>query len=259
MNLENRLALVTGAGSGIGRATAMRFAEAGADVALLSRTLEELETLAAEIEGMGRRALVLLADVSHDDQMRAAFDRVEQEFGRLDILFANAGINGTWAPIDELTVEEWDKTNAVNLRGTFLSLHLAVPLMKAHGGSIVITSSINGTQTFTTAGATAYSATKAGQLAMGRMAAVELGPHNIRVNVVCPGAIDTEIADNTSRRDTGRAGIPAQFPEGDIPLTGGKPGSAAQVAELVLFLASDAASHISGTPIWIDGAQSLLI
>jgi NAD(P)-dependent dehydrogenase (short-subunit alcohol dehydrogenase family) len=127
------------------------------------------------------------------------------------------------------------------------------------GGSIVIVSSINGTRTFTTAGASAYSTTKAGQLAFGQMLALELAPRGIRVNVVCPGAISTEISENTSKRSTARAKIPAKFPKGTVPLTGGDPGTSQDVADLVVFLASDRARHITGTPVWIDGGQSLLV
>ncbi len=138
-------------------------------------------------------------------------------------------------------------------------MHHAVPLMKKHGGSIAITASINGTRTFSTAGASAYSTTKAGQLALGQMLSLELARYRIRVNVICPGAIGTEIGDNTKKRATARAKVPAKYPQGTVPLTGGKAGTARQVAELALFLASDRSRHISGTPIWIDGAQSLLV
>ena len=113
-------------------------------------------------------------------------------------------MNGVWAPIDELKPEEWDETVRINLRGTFLTVHHAVPLMKKAGGSIAITSSINGTRTFTTAGASAYATTKAGQLAFGQMLAIELAQHRIRVNVICPGSIGTEISDNTKQRHTER-------------------------------------------------------
>jgi NAD(P)-dependent dehydrogenase (short-subunit alcohol dehydrogenase family) len=123
--------------------------------------------------------------------MAALFARIAETFGRLDVLFANAGINGVWAPIEELRPAEWDKTIAVNLRGTYLTIHHAVPLMKARGGSILITSSINGTRTFTSAGASAYATSKAAQLALGQMLALELARHRIRVNIICPGAITT--------------------------------------------------------------------
>ena len=259
MDMQGRMALVTGAGSGLGRAAAIRLAEEGAAVAILSRTREELEEVARRIEALGRDALILVADTSDERQMREAFETISDRFGRLDFVFANAGINGVWAPIDELTYEEWNKTLSINLGGTFLTLHLAVPLMREAGGSIVITSSINGTRTFTTAGASAYSSTKAGQVALMQMAALELARHRIRVNAICPGAIESEIDDNTDRRNTQAARVPADYPEGTVPLTGGKPGKSEDVAELVLFLASDRSRHISGTPIWIDGSQSLLV
>ena len=259
MNMQGRLALVTGAGSGIGKAAALRLARAGADVALLSRTKEELDEVAGEIEQMGRKALVAVADTSSEAQMQKAFDKVASEFGRLDFVFANAGINGTWAPLDELSYEDWNKTMSINLGGTFLTVHLALPLMTENGGSILITSSINGTRTFTTAGASAYATTKAGQVAFAQMAALELAKHRIRVNVICPGAIESEIDDNTDRDNVEKAKVPAEYPEGTVPLTHGKPGTAEDVAELVLFLASDASRHITGTPVWIDGAQSLLV
>ena len=131
-------------------------------------------------------------------------------------------------------------------------------MLKERGGSVIITASVNGTRIFSNAGAVAYSSSKAGQVAFTKMAALELAKHKIRVNVICPGAIETAIDDSTERRDIEAAKEPVEFPEGSIPLTDGAPGKAEQVADLVLFLASEAASHISGTEIWIDGAESLL-
>jgi NAD(P)-dependent dehydrogenase (short-subunit alcohol dehydrogenase family) len=191
--------------------------------------------------------------------MARAVEQVVKEWGRLDIVFANAGINGVWAPLDELQPEEWDRTININLRGAFLTLHYAVPHLKKQGGSVIITSSINGTRVFSNAGTTAYSCTKAAQVALAKMAALELAKHRIRVNVICPGRIATEISDNTSPRHLDTAKEPVEYPEGKIPLTDDAPGSADEVAELVLFLASDRSRHITGTPVWIDGAQSLLI
>ena len=260
MELQGKVALVTGAGSGIGKAAALKLARAGAKVGALSRTAEEIEATVAEIERNGGEALALDADISVAEDMKRAVEALVERFGRLDIVFANAGINGVWAPIDELKPEEWDKTISINLRGTYLTIHYAVPHLKRAGaGSIVITSSINGTRTFTSAGATAYSCTKAAQVAMGQMLAIELAKHSIRVNVICPGKIATEIEDSTKARNTEEAEEPSEFPEGNIPLTDGKPGTSEEVADLVLFLASERARHISGTPIWIDGAQSLLV
>ncbi|HUG62830.1 MAG TPA: SDR family NAD(P)-dependent oxidoreductase [Methylomirabilota bacterium] len=259
MDFSGKVALVTGAGSGIGKASALKLAAAGAIVGALGRTEEEVRQTCAEIRGAGGVSIALVADIAEEDQMRAAVDKLVAAHGRLDIVFANAGINGVWAPIEELKPEEFDRTVSINLRGTYLTIHLTVPHLKAAGGGVIlVTSSINGTRTFTSPGATAYSATKAAQVAMVQMLAVELGPDRIRVNAICPGRIGTEIDDNTERRNSEEAGYPAEFPEGDIPLTGHRGGAAEDVADLVVFLASDAARHITGSPVWIDGAQSLV-
>jgi NAD(P)-dependent dehydrogenase (short-subunit alcohol dehydrogenase family) len=190
--------------------------------------------------------------------MQQAVKQVIDRWGRLDIVFANAGINGVWAPIEELSLQDWSHTITNNLTGTFLTIKCAVPYLKEHGGSIVVTSSVNGTRVFSNTGATAYSATKAGQVAMTKMLAVELAPHNIRVNVICPGRTETEIDENTQRQDLEKIKFPVEYPKGSIPLGESKPATAEQVAQLVLFLVSDAASHITGTEVWIDGGSSLV-
>jgi NAD(P)-dependent dehydrogenase (short-subunit alcohol dehydrogenase family) len=259
MDLKGRVALVTGAGSGIGAAAAVRMARAGARVALVGRTADDLEKIARKIRDAGGEARVAVADVSVVDEIRRATDETAAAWGRLDVVFANAGINGVWAPLEELAPEEWDRTLATNLRGTFLTVKYAVPHLKKQGGSIIVTSSINGTRVFSNTGATAYSTSKAGQVALTKMIALELAKHRVRANVICPGAIKTEIEESTEKRDLVRVEEPAEYPAGEVPLTDGKPGTAEQVAELVLFLASDASSHITGTEVWIDGAQSLLI
>lgn len=258
MNLEGKVALVTGAGSGIGKAAALKMARAGAKIAALDHTEENARQTVEEIRAAGGQAMTLAADISDAAALEAAYERVEREWGRLDVVFANAGINGVWAPIDELEPEEWAKTLTVNLTGTFLTVKYALPLLKERGGSIIITSSVNGTRIFSNAGASAYSTSKAGQVAFAKMAALELAKYKIRVNVVCPGAIETAIEDSTEKRHIEAAQEPVEYPEGAIPLTDGAPGRADQVADLVLFLASDASSHISGTEVWIDGASSLL-
>ena len=257
--LSKRVALVTGAGSGIGRATAIRLARDGATVGVLSRTDEEVNAVCEEIRELGGRAVALVADVSDSEAMQDAARWLLHESGRIDIVVANAGINGVWAPIDDLKPDEWDKTIAVNLRGTYLTLHHTVPHMKsAGGGSIIIVSSINGVRTFTSPGATAYSATKAAQVAMTKQLALELGKHHIRVNAVCPGAIDTQINENTKVRDKEETQIPVEWPEGDIPISDGQSGSADEVADVIAFLAGDASRHVTGTPVFVDGGQSLL-
>ncbi len=256
--LDGKTALVTGAGSGIGKGASLKLAKGGVFVGLLGRTREELDETLAEIRAHGSDGMVLVADVSDHKEMEQALTRLVNERKRLDIVVANAGINGTWAPIDDLKPEEFDKTIAINLRGTYLTLHHAVPHMKENGGSIVVISSINGTRTFTSPGATAYSATKAAQLAMVQQLALELGRHGIRINAVCPGAIETEIDDNTHIRKKYQTEVPVTFSDGDIPLTGGDAGTIEEVADVIGFFASDASRHVTGTPIWVDGGQSLL-
>ena len=256
--LKDRVALVTGAGSGIGKAAALLLAREGARVGALGREEEDLEKTVAEIKREGGEAVVLLADVSDAAGMREAVERLAREWGRLDVVFANAGVNGVWAPLEELEPDEWDRTLDVNLKGTYLTVKYAVPYLKRRGGSVVITSSVNGTRMFSNTGASAYATSKAGQVAFAKMVALELAQHRVRVNVICPGAIETNIDENTEKRDLEGVAPAVEFPEGKVPLTRGEPGAAGQVARLVLFLASDASSHISGTEVFIDGAQSLL-
>ena len=258
MQLSQKVALITGAGSGIGRAAALLLAQQGARVAALGRTKDELQQVVGEIKERGGEAIVVVADVSRADQMQRAVEQTVERWGRLDIVFANAGINGVWAPLEELTPEEWERTLSINLTGTFLTIKYATPHLKRQGGSVIVTASVNGTRIFSNTGATAYSCSKAAQVAFTKMVALELAPHKVRVNVICPGAIETSIDENTEQRDLEHIRIPVEYPKGSQPLEGGKPGTAEQVARLVLFLASDDSDHITGTEIFIEGAESLL-
>jgi NAD(P)-dependent dehydrogenase (short-subunit alcohol dehydrogenase family) len=258
MAFNGRVAVITGGGSGIGAAAARRFVQEGARVAICGRTQEKLDDTAEQVGADEDAIITLQADVSDPSDMQRLYRTVDDHWERLDIVFAHAGVNGVWAPIEELAPAEWSHTIDINLTGTFHTVKYAVPFLKQRGGAIVITSSINGTRKFTDVGASAYSASKGGQIAFMEMLALELAEHNIRVNAVCPGSISTSIEEHTERRDTEATDEVAEYTEGGIPLTGGAPGRPEQVAELVLFLASDRANHITGTPVWIDGGQSLM-
>ena len=257
MRFAGKAALVTGAGSGIGRAAALGLAREGAKVAALGRSEGPIREAVAEIAQAGGEALPLVADIGDDAAVTAAIEEAVARWGRLDVVVANAGFNGVWAPLEELTPEEWERTLRGNLTGTFLTVKRAVPHLKRRGGAVVITSSVNGTRNFSNTGATAYSVAKAGQVAFAKMVALELAPEKVRVNVICPGAIATQINQTTELRGLEGVRIPVDFPEGAHPLRGA-PGTAEQVAKLILFLASDDADHITGTETWIDGGESLL-
>lgn len=250
--------MITGAASGIGRATAELLASTGHRLVLFDRDENALsETQKALVDGT--EAIAIAGDVSDEFDLGDMVQRTQDHFGRLDAVVANAGINGAWAPIEDLSPSEWDETIRVNLRGTFLTLHAAVPLLKrAGGGAIVIVSSINGVRTFTNPGATAYSASKAAQVAMAQQLALELGKHRIRVNVVCPGAVDTNIVTGSEIRNRAETEVPVIWPQGSIPLTDGRPGQAIDVAKVIRFLLSAEASHMTGCPVFVDGGQGLL-
>lgn len=257
---QGKTAIVTGAGSGIGRATAVRLAKEGANVALFDlkddRTLEVEKELSSIRQECARAFDV---DISNPERLEKAVLEAVEIFGGIDIVFANAGINGVLSPVDEMKPKDWEQTLRVNLNGTFLTVKYAVPHLKKRGkGSIIITSSVNGTRVFTGFGMIAYSTTKAGQVAFAKMAALELARFKIRVNVVCPGAISTNI-DQSTKKQGGleEITIPIEFPEGGQPLAEG-PGQPEDVADLVAFLASDESRHITGSQIFIDGAESLL-
>lgn len=157
MQLADKVALVTGANSGIGFAAAKLFAQQGAKVGLLGHTPAEVEEATEQIRQWSE-AIPLIADISDPAAMQQAVEQITAQWGRLDIVFANAGINGVWAPLEELDPAEWDKTLDVNLKGTFLTVKYATPYLKRQGGSVIITSSVNGTRMFSNTGATAYAA-----------------------------------------------------------------------------------------------------
>ncbi|MCM2371425.1 SDR family oxidoreductase [Aporhodopirellula aestuarii] len=260
IDLTGQVILVTGGSSGIGKGIAIHAAKCGASICVVSRDEEDMRAVVKSIEADGGTASWEHADVTNSEQVHEAVEKTVARYGRLDGVVANAGTNGTWAPIDEMTPEQWRKTIDVNLTGTYLTVHHSVPHLRRQGrGSIVIMSSINGTRTFSNEGASAYASSKAGQFALAQMLALELAPSKIRVNVICPGAIQSEIHEKTNRENLEKIETPIEYPEGDIPLTGGEFGTPKQVAELTAFLMSDLSSHITGTPVWIDGGQSLIV
>ena len=262
--LAGRAALVTGAGSGLGKASAKRLAACGAVAGLLDLTEAATAEVAAEVEAAGGACVRLTADVSDPAAVHAACDRFAAEAGRIDIVYANAGVNGVWAPIADLEPDEWDRTLAVNLRGTFLTVKYCLPYLKqdkpgtGRGGSVIVCASVNGTRVFSNTGATAYSCSKAGQVAFVKMVALELASHHIRVNAVIPGAIMTPIFDKTEERNIESEKPRVIYEDGRIPLTGGDPGDPRDVANAVLYLASDLSAHVTGAEIVVDGGESLL-
>ena len=258
MKLSHKVAVITGGGSGIGRAAAILMAKEGAKVAIINRTLETAQETVRQFVDEGGSGLAVAADVADSVQMQQAFQTIFDEYQRIDIVLANAGINGVWSPIEDIEPEEWDKTINTNLRGTFLAVKYAVPYLKKQGGSIVITSSINGTRSFKKVGATAYSSSKAAQVALAKMLALELAPSQIRVNVICPGAVETDIDESTVKRNLDDIPLEPDAIQDLIPLTDNTPGSSEEIAQLVLFLVSDASSFITGTEVWIDGGGSLI-
>ena len=257
MKLKDKVALITGGSSGIGRAAAVAMAREGAKIALTARRAERCQEAVDEIEGMGGEALALPGNVADAEHVEALVAATVERWGRLDIVVPNAGINGVFAPIEDITPEEWDQTQNINVRGTFLTVKYAIPhLRAAGGGSIIVVSSVNGNRIFSNFGFTSYSCSKAAQVTFAKMAAVELAKWDIRINVVCPGWTKTSIGENTFARDIDKIKIPREYPEGMVPLQQ-RPASSEEVANAILFLASNDASYVTGTEIYVDGALSL--
>lgn len=257
--LIGKVAFITGASSGIGKAAAIKLAQEGAKIALIDIKEENAQEVKEIIEGNGGSAKIIECDISKPEEVEQSYQNVKDAWGRVDIVFANAGINGVIAPIEDLSPEDWDTTLTTNLKGTFLTVKYAIPHMKNSGGSIIITSSINGNRIYKNFGMSAYSTSKIGQTGFGKMAALELAQYKIRVNIICPGAIETNIGKNTFPQEENleKIKIPVEYPEGNQPLEE-RSGKPEQVADLVFFLASDMSSHITGTEVYIDGAESLL-
>lgn len=243
--LEGKVALITGAASGIGLAMARAMNAQGAKVALAD--IDDAGPAAAEI---GDGAVALEVDVSAGDQVEAMFERTVAEFGCLDVLCNNAGIDGDLAPITECTPENFDSVMAVNLRGVYLGMHHGIPAMLASGGgSIINIASIAGQVAFPTG--SAYCASKAGVLALTRTAAVEFATEGVRVNAICPGIVRTPMAKQVSED--------APFFTAALQMTpAARLGEPEEIAATAVFLASDEAPFLTGGAVTVDGGYSSL-
>ena len=249
--LQQKVALVTGASSGIGRDTAKLFAAEGAKVVVAARRESELATLVAEIEAAGGQAVALAGDVKSEAYAKALVALALEKFGRLDVAFNNAGTLGELGPTTEVSEAGWSDTLAVNLTSAFLGAKHQIPAMlKTGGGSVIFTSTFVGyTRAFP--GVAAYAASKAGLIGLTQTLAVEFGPQNIRVNAVLPGAVDTAMYREKNNTPEIQAGITNMHALKRV----GKPE---ELAKAVLFLASDDSSFVSGTASLVDGGLSVL-
>lgn len=250
--LNNKVAIVTGASSGIGRATARLFATEGASVVVTARRQAELETLVSEIQAAGGIATAVAGDVRDDSVAKLVADTATERFGGLDIAFNNAGAIGAMGPTSQLTPADWDATIGTNLTGTFLGVRHQVPAMMARGGgSLIFTGSFVG-YTVGMPGMAAYAAGKAGLIGLMKTLAVELGPHGIRANAVLPGGTDTP-SSVTNTPDAGPEVL--AFVQNLHALK--RLAHPDEIARSVLHLASDASSFITGTALLVDGGVSI--
>jgi NAD(P)-dependent dehydrogenase (short-subunit alcohol dehydrogenase family) len=241
---ENKVAVVIGGNSGIGRAAAVAYAAEGAQVVITGR---DAQTLAAVAQEIGAGTLAIRSDVADLASLDAMVQQVRERHGRIDVLFVNAGI-GTFAPIPEVTPELWDNVHAVNLRGCFFAAQKALPLM-GKGGAMVFTGSI-GSQ-LGVPGNVVYASAKAGLRAVARIFAVEGLPKGIRVNMVSPGPTETPIINRNVGMDAGAVDALRQMMIANTPMR--RMGEPEEIARAVLFLSSDEASFITGVDLFVDG------
>ena len=248
--LKDKSAIVTGAASGIGRASAMLFAAEGAAVVALDRA-PEVESTAAAIRSAGGRAIALVKDSSAEEDVAAAVAAALKEFGGLDVCYANAGISGGLVPFFEETVERWTEVLKINLIGTFLlAKYAAMEMVKRKCGSIICTASVAGLRSG--AGGVPYSASKAGVISMVQTVANQLTGSGVRINAICPGLIETGMTRPIFERARER-GSSARIGQLN-PLQ--RYGVPQEIAQAALFLASDAASYVNGQAIAVDGGLS---
>ncbi len=253
MRLDGKVALVTGAGGGIGRATALRLAAEGAAVAVLGRRRASVEETADAIVAAGGDALPLVGDVAAPDDAAEAVERTTSDLGGLDILFNNAGIVRDGGAL-EISLEDWERTLAVNLTGPFLMSRAAIPAMRRRGGGAII----NNASTLGLVGlqqAAAYCASKGGLVLLTRAMALDHAGEKIRINAICPGIIDTPMPRRRGLAEADRRRLDEVY--GPLAAAG-RVGTPEEVAALVAFLASDEAAFINGAALPIDGGLTAL-
>jgi NAD(P)-dependent dehydrogenase (short-subunit alcohol dehydrogenase family) len=250
--LDGKVAVITGAASGIGRGTALCLAKEGAAVVAVDLNSQGGEQVVSEIAAVGGRAVFQHTDVSSEPEIKSAVERAVKEYGRLDIMFNNAGLVGAVGPIETVSAEDWDQTIAVLLRSAFLGIKYAVaPMRKAGGGSIISTSSV--ASFLPSAYGAAYAAAKGAVISLTRAAALQLGPDHIRVNCICPGAINTPIWGALPGFSDPAAVAQLLDHAQTIP----RVGRPQDIASMVLFLAGDESEWVTGQAMIIDGGLTI--
>jgi NAD(P)-dependent dehydrogenase (short-subunit alcohol dehydrogenase family) len=249
-NLSGKVAFITGGASGIGRAAALAFAREGANVVVADVSEKGNEETARIVEEQGVRALAVKCNVTRTEDVKAALDKTVETFGRLDFAFNNAGIEPRKpAPTADYDLEEWEKIIEIDLRGVFLCMKHEIPLMLKNGGGAIVNTS-SGAGVIGIKNSPAYTAAKHGVIGLTRAAALDYAAENIRVNVVCPGYIDTPMMDRYSGTPAGRAKVISEEPIGRM-------GRPEEIANAVVWLCSDAAGFFVGSTVVIDGGQTI--
>ena len=242
-----KVAFVTGAASGIGRAAALAFAQEGARVAITDRTEAALDGVRAEIEAAGGEVFAIRCDVSVPEEVEAAAARTVERFGRLDCAFNNAGVENKAAPVHEIALEEWDRILGINLRGTFVCMKHEIAQMLRQGGGVIVNTS-SGAGVRGVPGGASYAASKHALIGLTKSAALDYAKDGIRVNAVLPGNIETPMMDRFTGGDIQKA----------IDLEPvGRLGKPEEIAEAVLWMCSDLGAFVTGASISVDGGWSL--
>jgi NAD(P)-dependent dehydrogenase (short-subunit alcohol dehydrogenase family) len=248
--LQNKVALITGASSGIGRATATLFAAEGAKLVVGARRERELAKLVAEIEAGGGQAVALAGDVRSEDYAKALVALAAKRFGRLDVAFNNAGIIGEAGPSTGVSEAGWNEAIAINLTGAFLGAkHQIAEMLKHGGGSVIFTSTFVG-HSFAFPGVAAYAASKSGLIGLTQALAAEFGPKGVRVNAILPGAVDTDMYRGMNNTAESQAFITQLHALKRV-------ATPEELARSVLYLASDDSAFVTGTASLVDGGVSI--